>query len=622
MAPRRRFRKKPGHAWESRDYRDSPEVFKARLATSMAWREAYEGRWNTVDAMLEDSDGLEQWTTGDFDFDMTSGFVVSTVETTVAAVCQPNPKITLSATVPDQEEFASAADRLVNSYWTRYNFGAQFLMGIHDAETKGQGCWKTLWKREVENVLLPDEQVEQLVQEAMGEVAHLQGQPALVGGRRIQEMSDEEIAVQTREHYKKVRVERVVVDRPMTRRVSPWLVFVDPDATCNEDLRWVCEGVWMAIEGVQENERFNKAARMQVVPTSRNLGEGRTDRSKFPTDPPQRRTEDQRQVLVWEYWSIEDGVFAMWADGSEEYLLRPTDIPYLFGHPYVFTRPNAPPDRWYGIPAGWRAAKAEMQANYTLTQRTAHANQYANKYVFDDKASRGAATETALRSVTPNEVVPLDIQPGSTVANSITALRPGALPPETYATEEAMKEVWHRTTAMDQYSDGQTQNLRRTAEEATMLAQAGRDRFSWKTMMYEKVVGDLAKNIVSLAQQFMSSEEVVQEVGEDDSSESWTKITPEDLQQGMRFNYSVEMGSLAPADSRSMRRDSIELFQMLMPLAMGPEGQPGIVNPQRLVEDVLKAFGKQDPSRYMTQQEQQQQPGQQQQPPQGGGLNA
>ena len=38
---------------------------------------------------------------------------------------------------------------------------------------------------------------------------------------------------------------------------------------------------------------------------------------------------------------------------------------------------------------------------------------------------------------------------------------------------------------MDQYAEGVTQNIRRTAEEASMLAQAGRDRFSHKTMKYE-----------------------------------------------------------------------------------------------------------------------------------------
>ena len=617
-----RFRKKRNYNWEAEDFRETPMVFRGRLDSSMSWRETYEPRWNVVDAMLEDIE-TEQWTTGDFAFDMTAGFVVSTVETTVAAVCQPNPKITLSSTVPGQEDFANAADRLVNSYWTRYGFGTQFLMGVHDAETKGLGTWKTLWKRQVENVLLPDEEVENYVQEAMSEVSHLQDQRATLGGKRIQEMSDEEIETTTRDHYKQVKVDKVVVDRPMMRRVSPWLMFVDPQATCNEDLRWVCEGVWMSLESVQENKRFNRTARMEAIPTQRYHGAESSGQNNNPTDTAERNTDDQRQVLVWEYWSIEDGVFAMWAEGSEEYLLEPTSIPYLFGHPYLFARPNAPPDRWYGVPAGWRAAKAELQANYTLTQRVSHANQYANKYVFDQTASMGQETEDALKSVTPNEVVPMDVQPGQTVGGVIMALRPGALPPETYATEESMKEIWHRTTAMDQYSEGQTQNIRRTAEEATMLAQAGKDRFTWKTMMYEKAVGDIARNIVALAQQFMSSEEVVSEVGADGSAESWTTITPENLQEGMRFNYSVEMGSLAPADSRSMRRDSIELFNMLMPLAVGAEGVDPLVNPQRLIEDILKAFGKQDASLYMNQQ--QGQPGQGQpgqgQPVQQGGLN-
>ena len=114
----------------------------------------------------------------------------------------------------------------------------------------------------------------------------------------------------------------------------------------------------------------------------------------------------------------------------------------------------------------------------------------------------------------------------------------------------------------------------------------------------DRVVGEIARNLVTLAQQFLSTEEVVGEVGQDGSSMAWTQITPEDLQQGMRFNYSVEMGSLAPADARTMKKDALELFQLLLPL------QPlGLINVQKVVEDLLRAFGKTDPQSYFTQQQ-------------------
>ena len=290
-----------------------------------------------------------------------------------------------------QEDFANAADRLVNSYWTRYNFGRQFLMGVFDAESKGLGVWKTLWKREVENVLLPTEQVENLVQETMSAA---QNDPdLLVDGRRVRDVSDEEIAARARDKFSKTEIERVVVDRPMMRRVSPWLFFFDPMATCEEDLRWCAEGVWMSVENVQKNPSFNRRVRNMVQPTQRTRNYDQDNNinrnTNYNSDRNSRGDEDQRDILVWEYWSMEDGVFAMWADGMDEYLLSPTSIPYLFGHPYRFARPGAPPDQFYGIPAGWRAAVAERQANYTLTQRSAHANQYAAKYVVDNNVLIG-----------------------------------------------------------------------------------------------------------------------------------------------------------------------------------------------------------------------------------------
>ena len=168
------------YSWMPPDFRSGPEVFKRRLSSAQAEREQQEDWWRLVEGLYGDVD-IEQWTTSDFAFDMSSGFVVSTLDTVISGVSQPNPKITLTPTVPGQEDFAMVADRLVNSYWTRFRFGRQFLMGVFDAESKGLGIWKTLWKREVDNVLLSDQRAEALVQEALTDV---QTNPAaLVGGR-------------------------------------------------------------------------------------------------------------------------------------------------------------------------------------------------------------------------------------------------------------------------------------------------------------------------------------------------------------------------------------------------------------------------------------------------------
>ena len=334
-------------AWQPDDFKASPHLFERRLRSGQKDREQHEHWWSTVDGLYSDGE-VDQWTTTDFSFDMSSGFVVATLDTIIAGVCQPNPKITLTPTVPGQEDFANAADRLVNSYWTRYNFGRQFLMGVFDAESKGLGVWKTLWKREVENVLLPTEQVENLVQETMSAA---QNDPdLLVDGRRVRDVSDEEIAARARDKFSKTEIERVVVDRPMMRRVSPWLFFADPMATCEEDLRWCAEGVWMSVENVQKNSSFNRRVRNMVQPTQRtrnydqdnNINRNTNNNQSGYSDRNSHDGEDQRDVLVWEYWSIEDGVFAMWADGMDEYLLAPTSIPYVFGHPYRFVRLCAP----------------------------------------------------------------------------------------------------------------------------------------------------------------------------------------------------------------------------------------------------------------------------------------
>ena len=50
----------------------------------------------------------------------------------------------------------------------------------------------------------------------------------------------------------------IVEDQPFVERISPFDMFVDPEATCLEDANWIEQRIVRHLESAKKYKRYNK----------------------------------------------------------------------------------------------------------------------------------------------------------------------------------------------------------------------------------------------------------------------------------------------------------------------------------------------------------------------------
>ena len=66
----------------------------------------------------------------------------------------------------------------------------------------------------------------------------------------------------------------VTEDRPFVERVSPFDMFVDPDATSMQDARWIAQRIRRTLSEVKSDKRYSRAARESINATSSLMDSG------------------------------------------------------------------------------------------------------------------------------------------------------------------------------------------------------------------------------------------------------------------------------------------------------------------------------------------------------------
>ena len=73
----------------------------------------------------------------------------------------------------------------------------------------------------------------------------------------------------------------VVEDQPFVERISPFDIFVDPEATCMDDASWMAQRIIRPLSDVQDDKRYKPSTRKTVAPDS-------GTNSVYSDAPPQR----------------------------------------------------------------------------------------------------------------------------------------------------------------------------------------------------------------------------------------------------------------------------------------------------------------------------------------------
>jgi len=475
----------------------------------------------------------------------------STVNVIAPSVAVNHPKITVGAVKPDDAPKAIITEAVVNYWWRHYKVKPQFRRAVKDFLIVGHGWLKCGYRYiEEQDVADGDEYSD----------------PAAKGNEVTPTIT-------------------VVEDRPFVERVSPFDVFVDPDATSMDDIGWIAQRIRRSLKEVKADQRYSKKAREVASPTSwrKTVYDGSTT-DVYDTD--------EGYVEVWEFYDIKKKTVSSFLDSSEHFLIAPRPMPYAFGHPFVMIRNYDVPDEFYPIGDLEAIEPLQRELNETRSQMMNHRKRYARKYLYRESSFDGDG-RAALESDVDNEMVP--VKGDGPLSEAVVPMPAVITPPEFYNQSSMIKDDVISTTGVSEYMQGQMPEIRRTATEAGIIADASNARAADKLAIIEQSISDVAYRMVALAQQFMTGEQVARITGRD-GEPLWVTFDPDYI--AGEFDFEVEGGSTQPNNESFRRQSALQMVD-----AMAPFIQMGVVDPRQLVTHVLQfGFGVKNPDSFLAQQ--------------------
>lgn len=552
-----------------------------RVDDAMKWRKnaGYDEKWAKIIKMYGNQynyDELSAYTDV-----IAPNMMFSTANVIVPSVMVNYPKVTVEARKPQDAMTAEVVEAMVNYYWQHFDFHEEVKLATRDFVMLGMGVAKVTWLLEEEDEDVPrDEWVENAKQAIMD--AQMAQMAAQQGGYEMEGMTDEEI-IGSLPTTRTMAVE----DRPHVERVSPFDVYMDPDATRIKNARWIAQRMYVPLSEAKDNEVWNAKARKKLKGTAMSSAKKDYDL----TFAGEERGKENDFVVVWEYYDLITGEMCTFAEGCDEYLLEPTDFPYSFGHPFVFMLNHIIPEKLYPMGDLEAIVPLQMELAMTRTQMVNDRKRFRRMYMYkpDQIGPDGLA---ALMSSDDNAMIPVDSD--SPFGDVIAPISTTSLPPEFYAQTQMILDDMDRTSAVTEYQRGSVSEVRRTATEASMIQDMSNARSADKLASVERAISEIAERCVQLAQEFMTTEQIAKVAGPDGAS-MWREFDRDSIQG--QFDFQVEAGSTQPMNESFRRQSAMQMLD-----AMGPFIQAGVVDAGKLAEHVLRnGFGVKDPSSFIVQ---------------------
>ena len=560
---------------------DEYDQVKQRLRMAQKWRtdEGYDAKWRR---MIDLYRGKTYWDNNQYGITsdrISVNLAFSTVNVIAPSVAVNHPKITVNATKEGDAERAVFVESVINYLWRHHDYRKPFRRMVKDFLIVGHGWLKVGWKFVEEERNLSDNEMNDEYSRSVQEITDFgRENPDQAGGLP----TDQEI-LDSLPATKMI----VIEDQAFVERVSPFDMFVDPEATCIEDAKWIAQRIVRPVSEVKKDKRLKASARRKVQADS-------GIKSRWDNDDERDRYSDLvDRVTLYEYYDLENGTISICSATGDEYLLEPTPMPYSFGHPFVMLRNYDVPDIFYPMSDLEAIESLQEELNKTRTQMVNHRKRYARKYLYHER-SFGPEGREALESDEDGRFVPV-IDENRNLGEVVVPLAQVPLAPEMYNHSNIIEQDINTVSGVSEYARGQMPEIRRTATEASIIADAGNARAADKLAMIELNIGAVARHILQLMQQYMTRPQMVRITGKN-NEDFFVAYSREDIIG--EYDFKVEGGSTQPLNETARRQQAISLMNAVAPLV------GVVIDPTELAKHVLSyGFGVKDPEKFLVQQQ-------------------
>ena len=552
--------------------------YRNRLNHAKRWREeqGYDQTWNRMldlykgkhfPAGLEDEDRIA------------INIAFSTINVIFPSITVNHPGIEVMANKVEDEDRAIISQAVINYWWRHYDFRSPFRRAAKDFLTVGHGWIKVGYKFEEKSAELSYDEKSAQEQEM---IAQADSFAMLNPDMAAETPTDEEISANI-PGTKSV----VVEDRPTLERVSPFDMYVDPEATCMEDARWIAQRIIRPIEDVRSDPRYNYKARRSTKADAVISSDWLSPEQKRKMDG------DIDRVTVWEYYDLVANSMCVFAEGADDFLIDPRSMPYVFGHPYEFIANYEVPDEFYPIGDLEMVEAPQQELNKTRSQMMNHRKKYGRKYLYRASAL-GPEGRQGLESNEDNIAIEV-IDDNLPLQDVIMPVPITPMSGDLYQYSQIIEADMDKVSGVNEYARGSTPEVRRTATEAAMIQDASNARSAEKLALIEISIGSIARKVLQLAQQYMTGQQAARIVGAE-GQPFWFEYTHEDIEG--EFDFIVEGGSTQPSNETQRRQQAVAMMNSLAPLV------GSVIDPAALAKHVLQhGFGVKSPGKFLMQQQ-------------------
>ena len=555
------------------------DSYKRRLELARKWREheGYDETWRRL-ADLYRGKHWPSSTATQSDL-ITVNLAFSTINVIAPSVSVNHPKIVVQANQPDDQDRAVFVESVVNHLWRHHDFRSPFRRAVKDFLVFGHGWLKVGWRFTEQDRAIGDAERDELYSQQVAEADQAaMDMPDLAGDLP----TDDDIAANLPS-----TMLTVVEDQPFVERVSPFDVFVDPEATCMDDVAWIAQRIVRPLEEVQADKRYKPSVRKRLSADA-----GLDSSYQDPLDQSQFADEADR-VTLYEFYDVASNTMSVCAEHGDEFLLDPTPMPYAFGQPFVMLRNYDIPDRFYPLGDLESIESLQLELDKTRSQLMNDRKRYARKYLYHER-SFGPEGREALESDQDGRFVPV-VDENKPLSDVVMPLPQVPVSPEIYNYSQIITEDINVVSGVNEYSRGQMPEIRRTATEASIIADASNARAADKLAIVEIAIGQIARRVLQLMQQYMTGEAMAR-VASRDGTDLFVEYSRPDIVG--EYDFSVEGGSTQPINDTIRKQQAVSLLNAIGPM-IGT-----VIDPAQLAVHVLReGFNIKNPEKFLMQQQ-------------------
>lgn len=564
---------------------------RQELKRSKRWRSSkqlqYDDQWRRYIDLYQ---GKHYDRLNDVD-QLTVNMIFATINVMGPAVAINNPKFVVNARDPMSAPQAVVTEEVLNYMWRAHQYQREFRLGILDWLLVGHGWLKVGYK-------FVKEPEEKKAPEVVEPTSENEGAQEGVDDREdVDGNVESELNVDD--------------DRPFLERISPFDMFVDPDARHPKEMRWIAQRTWRAVADVHVDERYSATNRKRVSGSSWSRWDTSDGDARSNAEKPDKGSVSYAEII--EFYDIKRrkvSTFAANHDGdgtASGFLIKPEKMPYAFGHPFVMLRNYEVPDHFYPLGDVCQIESLQLELNETRNQMLNYRKKFRRAWLYAKDLFDREGIQ-ALESDEDNVMIPVvgDGNPGNAISPVPTVITP----PEFFDQSAMITNDLDRVSGVSDYQRGAQTAIKRTATEAAMIQDAANARAQDRLAKVEGILAEVAERVVGLMQQYLDGERVARIVTM--PIKGWVNYDPDRIKG--KFDFEVIGGSTEPQNETFRRQSALQIVDASMPFI-----QAGVVNMPALYQELMrKGFGIKDAERFIMQPQEQGPPPGQGGPPPGG----